>query len=242
MFDIYSIKDILRQMNFFENLMNVWIISMKYIKKNIDDFINDQLNCVRICSMRVNENDDEQSLKNEYSEKSQRIIYYLITLVRFTHLNWKKFRKFKNWTLQFLVRDRHLFKRVNKNVSLRKVIDKAENQAIILKQLHDESEHCEWKEIYRRVTNRYWWRNLYRDCEKYVVNCESCQLRAFNREKKALHFIWISSLFQKIDIDCVHLFQSRLMKTFVVIKNDLTEWMKTCVLFNLKTETIAKFL
>ena len=87
MFDIYSIKDILRQMNFFENLMNVWIISMKYIKKNIDDFINDQLNCVRICSMRVNENDDEQSLKNEYSEKSQRIIYYLITLVRFTHLN-----------------------------------------------------------------------------------------------------------------------------------------------------------
>ena len=38
-------------------------------KKNIDDFINDQLNCVRICSMHINENDDEQSLKNEYSEK-----------------------------------------------------------------------------------------------------------------------------------------------------------------------------
>ena len=28
-------------------------------EKNIDDFINDQFNCVRICSMRVNENDDE---------------------------------------------------------------------------------------------------------------------------------------------------------------------------------------
>ena len=39
-------------------------------EKNIDDFIDDQLNCVRICSMRVNENDDEQSLKNEYLEKS----------------------------------------------------------------------------------------------------------------------------------------------------------------------------
>ena len=32
------------------------------------------------------------------------------------------------------------------------------------------------------------------------------------------------------------------MKTFVVIKNDLTEWMKTRVLFNLKTKTVAKFL
>ena len=38
-------------------------------EENIDDFIDDQLNCVRICSMRINENDDEQSLKNEYSKK-----------------------------------------------------------------------------------------------------------------------------------------------------------------------------
>ena len=111
-----------------------------------------------------------------------------------------------------------------------------------MKQFHDENEHREREEIYRRVTNKYWWQNLYWDYEKHVVNCESCQLRAFNREKKALHFIWISGLFQKINIDCVHLLQSRLMKALVVIRNDLTEWMKTRVLFNLKTKTVAKFL
>ena len=38
-------------------------------EKNIDDFIDDQFNCMRICSMRVNKNDDKQFLKNEYSEK-----------------------------------------------------------------------------------------------------------------------------------------------------------------------------
>ena len=166
----------------------------------------------------------------------------MITLARSNHLNRKKFRKFKNWTLQFLVRDRHLFKRVNKNVLLWKVINKAKNQAIILKQLHNESEHRERKEIYRCVTNRYWWRNLYRDCEKHVASCESCQLRAFNRKEKALHLTWISSLFQKINIDCVHLFQLGLMKALVVIKNDLTEWIKTRALFNLRAETVAKFL
>ena len=124
-------------------------------EKNIDDFIDDQLNCVRVCSMRVNENDDEQPLKNEYSEKSQKVTHYLTTLARPNHLNRKKFRKFKNWVLQFLVRDRHLFRRVNKNVLLQKIIDKTENQAIILKQLHDESEHRGREEIYRRVTDRY---------------------------------------------------------------------------------------
>ena len=166
----------------------------------------------------------------------------MITLTRSSHLNRKKFYKFKNWTLQFLVCDKHLFRRVNKNVSLQKIIDKAENQAIIFKQLYDENEHCERERTYRCVTNRYWWWNLYRNCEKHVVNCESCQLRAFNREEKTLHLIWILSLFQKINIDCVHLSQSRLMKTLVVIKNNLTEWMKTRVLFNLKVKTVAKFL
>ena len=102
-------------------------------EKNIDDFINDRFNCVRIYSMQINENNDEQSLKNKYSEKFQRIIHYLITLTKFNHLNRKKFRKFKNWTLQFLVRDKHLFKRISKNVLLQKIIDKIENQAIILK-------------------------------------------------------------------------------------------------------------
>ena len=61
-------------------------------------------------------------------------------------------------------------------------------------------------------------------------------------KKKALHFIWISNLFQKIDIDCVHLSQSKLMKAFVIIRNDLIEWIKIRVLFNLKVKTVAKFL
>ena len=126
----------------------------KVHEKNIDDFIDDQFNYVRICSMRVNENDDEQSLKNEYSEKFQRVIHYLITLTRSSHLNWKKFCKFKNWILQFLVRDRYLFKRINKNVLLWKVIDKVENQIIISKQFYNENEYRGRKEIYRHVTNK----------------------------------------------------------------------------------------
>ena len=41
----------------------------KVHEKNIDDFIDDQLNCVRVCLIQINGNDDEQFLKNEYSEK-----------------------------------------------------------------------------------------------------------------------------------------------------------------------------
>ena len=64
-------------------------------EKNIDNFIDDQFNCVRVCSIRVNKKNDELFLKNQYFENVQRIVYYLITLVKFSHLNRKKFHKVK---------------------------------------------------------------------------------------------------------------------------------------------------
>ena len=157
-------------------------------KKNIDNFIDDQLNCVRIRTMRINQEDNKQFLKNEYSEKFQKITHYLIILIRLNHLNRKKFSKFKNWTLQFLVRNKYLFKQINKSVLLRKVINKTENQTVILKQFCNKNEHRERERTYQRVINKYWWRNLDRNCKKHVVNCKSCQLRAFNREKKSASF------------------------------------------------------
>ena len=57
--------------------------------------------------------------------------------------------------LQFLIRDKQLFKRANKNVFLKRIVDEIKNQQKILKQLHDENEYKNQKNIYRRVTNRY---------------------------------------------------------------------------------------
>ena len=41
----------------------------KIYKKNIDNFLDDQFNYVRIYSMQINEKNNKQSLKNKYSEK-----------------------------------------------------------------------------------------------------------------------------------------------------------------------------
>ena len=124
-------------------------------EKNIDDFIDEQFNCVRVYFVQVNEKENERFLKDEYSKNLQRIVRYFITLFWLNEMNRKKLCKFKNWTLQFLVRDKHLFKRVNKNVLLRKVIDDAKDQIIILEQFHDKNEHRGREEIYRRMTNKY---------------------------------------------------------------------------------------
>ena len=50
-------------------------------EENIDDFIDEQLNCVRVCFVNVNEVEKKLSLKKNYFEKSQRIARYLIILI-----------------------------------------------------------------------------------------------------------------------------------------------------------------
>ena len=108
--------------------------------------------------------------------------------------------------------------------------------------MHDENEHKDRKNIYRRVADRYWWRNLYKNCERYVVKCDNCQRRKLNKEKKILHSTWVSTSFKKIDINCVHMSSSEAMKTMMIARNDLIEWIKTRALFNFKINTIVKFI
>ena len=50
-------------------------------EKNIDDFIDEQLNCVRVCFISVSEVKKKLSLKKSYFKKSQRIARYLIILI-----------------------------------------------------------------------------------------------------------------------------------------------------------------
>ena len=167
--------------------------------------------------MSVNEIKKKLSLKKSYFKKSQKIARYLIILTWFNEMNRKTFHKFKNWTLQFLIRDKQLFKRANKNVFLKQIIDETENQQKILKRLHDKNKYKNRKNIYWRVTDKYWWHNLYKNCKRYVVNCDVCQRKKFNKKKKILHFTWMSTFFKKIDINYVHMFASKIIKMIMIV-------------------------
>ena len=94
-------------------------------------------------------------MRAEYSEDSVEITKYLITLRRLSRLITKKFRKFKDYVLKFVVRDKNLFRRASKNISLRRVINSTENRTSILYALYKNYSYREKKDTYRRVTNRY---------------------------------------------------------------------------------------
>ena len=124
------------------------------IEKNIDDFIDDQLNCVRVCFVRALK-ESKFVLNDDYSKKSISIAIYLTSMQKFLDMNQKQFRKFKLNIFHFMIRDKQLFRRVNKNMSFRQIIDSDENKNNIVESLHDKSEHRDKKDIYRKMIDRY---------------------------------------------------------------------------------------
>jgi hypothetical protein len=158
-------------------------------KKDIDDWVDAQLSCVRVFSVSIVEEEFSFILISEYSEKSQKIVVYLFTLRKSSEMTLKEFNKFKKKILRFKLQRNQLFRRNSKNVFMKKVIDDLEKRQRILKQLHDESDHRDRKNIYKRIIDRYWWNNLYDDFQKYVKTCSQCQMRNSIKEEKAFHFI-----------------------------------------------------
>jgi hypothetical protein len=143
-------------------------------EKNIDDWMNTHLDCVRVFFISIVEEESSFILISEYFEKSQKIVVYLFTLRKSSEMTLKEFNKFKKKVLRFKLQKNQLFRRNSKNVLMKRVVDDLEKRQRILKQFHDENDHRDKENIYRRIIDRYWWNNLYDDSQKYVKTCSQC--------------------------------------------------------------------
>jgi hypothetical protein len=78
-------------------------------EKNIDDWMNIQLDCVRVFFVSAAENESSSILISEYFEKSQKIVVYLFTLRKFSEMSLKEFNKFKKKILRFKLQKINFF-------------------------------------------------------------------------------------------------------------------------------------
>ncbi len=72
-------------------------------KKDINNFINAQLNFIHLCSVSIVVEEDMSILKDLYSEHLKKITHYLIFLLRLFKMLTKEFWKFKYEALKFMI-------------------------------------------------------------------------------------------------------------------------------------------
>jgi len=183
-----------------------------------------------------------ESLRPGYSEDSIAIARYLTTLRKPPHLTTKEFRQFKIRALTFMVHKGHLFKKVSKNMPLRRVIDSEVDRTKILRAAHEESGHRGKEGTYRRVADRYWWNDLANVVAKYVRTCKECQMRDGRRLEEALHPTWVSVMWQKVCLDIVYMPKIRGFQYLVLARDDLSGWPEGRPLRERTAAGVARFL
>ncbi len=110
---------------------------------------------MRVFFISIAKKESSSILIFEYFEKSQKIVVYLFTLRKFFEMSLKEFNKFKKKVFKFKLQRDQFFRRNSKNVSMRRVIDDLEERQRILKQFHDENDHRDKKNIYKKIIDRY---------------------------------------------------------------------------------------
>lgn len=82
-------------------------------------------------------------------------VIYLTIIKKSTNLTIKKIRQFKLKAFRFKIKNDQIYRRKNKNVFARKIINDEKSRQQILKNLHDNDEHRKREEIYKKIANRY---------------------------------------------------------------------------------------
>ena len=107
---------------------------------------------------------------DRYNDNSRAITRFLKgekALLRSLGIDRKEFRAFKANILKFIYGNSYLYRKLSKNIPIRRIIDNLEARVEILLQIHKHRGHKGCKRTYRRVTNRYQWLNLGEDIAKY---------------------------------------------------------------------------
>ena len=76
-----------------------------------------------------------------YNQKNKKIIAYFFNMKKSFVMIIKKFHSFKQKKLRYKEQNHHFFRKNNKNVFIRKIIDFMKNKFRIIQHLHDDFNH-----------------------------------------------------------------------------------------------------
>ena len=154
-----------------------------------------------------------------------------------------EFKRFKGFTVKFLLRDKVLYRRAKTGMPPRRVLGNTKDKEEVLRQLHDESGHRGRDGTYEKARLRYYWDGLYRDIDRYIRSCEECQKRRPHRYDEPLHPTFSATIFAKVGLDVVHMPAATDGSKYMVgMRDDLSGWAEYKALRKASSRAVAKFI
>ncbi|GET54049.1 DDE-type integrase/transposase/recombinase [Rhizophagus irregularis DAOM 181602=DAOM 197198] len=109
---------------------------------------------------------------------------------------------------------------------------------------HELSAHFGIQATYEKVKEKYWWKNMKRDIEKYVKSCDNCQRRNNPQGLNELHPIEVKEPFHMIGIDVIGpLPRTEEGNKYIVVAIDFfTKWPEAKAIKEANAKEISKFI
>ena len=176
----------------------------------------------------------------EYDEHHLSIICFLQTLQVPPSIWADRERKFRIEATEYHIARGILFRREKIGKPSLRVIYRGDRKRAILSALHDESGHRGRDRTVKKVMERYWWKNVYRDAEEYVKSCDECQKRINIHIEEELHLNLTSTMWHRILVDVVHMPKGvGERKYLVVAREDVSGWPEARAIRKANTQTVA---
>lgn len=106
--------------------------------------------------------------------------------------------------------------------------------------------HLGTQKTYGKVRTRYYWRNMYRDIDRWCKSCVDCAMKKSprNRHKAPLLPIPVENAFDRLAVDCLGPFPLSIAgnRYVVVFTEYLTRWPEAFAVPSIDAATIARLL
>ena len=138
-------------------------------------------------------------------------------------------------------------KRTNRDVCSQLVIPDALKHEVLV-WAHDDvtAGHLGTQKTYGKIRTRYYWRNMFRDIDRWCKSCVDCAMKKSprNRHKAPLLPIPVENAFDRLAVDCLGPFPlSNAGNRYVVVFTEyLTRWPEAFAVPNTDARTIARLL
>ncbi|KAL3702351.1 hypothetical protein R1sor_020373 [Riccia sorocarpa] len=140
-----------------------------------------------------------------YSGRLSDIGFYLSSLEKREDWSDAEFKKIRQKAYEFLLREGYLWKRPKRrDGEFLRVVDDEDTKLELLKECHEAlwAGHRGVWATYMKLKERYWWKGMYIDVDKFVGSCLHCQFYSKVRHRDGLvptfppsiHFRWVLDL------------------------------------------------
>lgn len=140
---------------------------------------------------------------------------------------------------RYFLRDGRLWRRAEEEGGHpREVVLEAERQIQLVKDIHSYA-HRGINATYVAFAHRYWCENLKKIVTEVVKSCEQCQRRSPMKERENLYPTATSRLFQKVEVDGVHMGAgSGEYRYFVIARDDFSGWAEAKAMVKLDADSV----